>query len=91
MIILGDMNDGPGKEYFEKYLLDMDITSELLGSIYFPKNIFSTTLDPDNDYSVIFDDFVSNMPNRKILLDRILISPSLSNLVKEKSSNSWYI
>ena len=40
-----------------------------------------------NDYRVIFDDFVSNMPNRKILLDRILISPSLSNLVKESLVN----
>lgn len=87
MIILGDMNDGPGREYFEKYLLGMDITSELLGNIYFPKNIFSTTLDPDNDYSVIFDDFVSNMPERKILLDRILISPSLIDIVNESLVN----
>jgi endonuclease/exonuclease/phosphatase family metal-dependent hydrolase len=76
IVILGDMNDGPGKEYFEKFLLGMDITGELLGNVYYPKNIFRTTLDPDKDYTVIFDDFVENEPNKKILLDRILISPS---------------
>jgi endonuclease/exonuclease/phosphatase family metal-dependent hydrolase len=76
IVILGDMNDGPGKEYFEKFLLGMDITGELLGNVYYPKNIFTTTLDPEKDYTVIFDDFVENQPKKKILLDRILISPS---------------
>jgi hypothetical protein len=36
-------------------------------------------LDSENDYTVIFDDFVENEPNKKTLLDRILISPSCTN------------
>lgn len=76
-IIMGDVNDGPGREFFENYMLGMDITSELLGSTYYPDNIFSYLLDLNNDFSAVFDDYVDNVPNRKILLDRILVSPSL--------------
>ena len=74
---MGDVNDGPGREFFENYMLGMDITSELLGSTYYPDKIFSYLLDLNNDFSAVFDDYVDNVPNRKILLDRILVSPSL--------------
>jgi endonuclease/exonuclease/phosphatase family metal-dependent hydrolase len=80
-IIMGDVNDGPGREFFESFMLGMDITSELLGSTYHPENIFSYLLDLSNDYTAIFDDFVDNVPNRHVLLDRILISPSLNPYV----------
>ena len=33
-IIIGDINDGPGKEFFENYMLGMDITSEELTRKY---------------------------------------------------------
>jgi hypothetical protein len=85
---MGDVNDGPGKEYFENYMLGMDITSELLGNTYHPSNIFSHTLDLQNDYTAIFDDYVDNISNKKILLDRILVSPSLRS--KVTSSNVEY-
>jgi endonuclease/exonuclease/phosphatase family metal-dependent hydrolase len=80
-IIMGDVNDGPGRELFENYMLGMDITSELLGSTYYPNNIFSHLLDLKKDYTAIFDDYVDNVPNRKILLDRMLASPSLNPFV----------
>lgn len=53
-------------------MLGMDVTSELLGNTYHPSNIFSHTLDLEN---AIFDDYVDNISNKKILLDRILVSP----------------
>jgi hypothetical protein len=52
-----------------------------LGNTYHPENIFSYLLDLSNDYTAIFDDFVENEPNKHILLDRILISPSLNPYV----------
>ena len=38
-------------------------------------------LDLKKDYTAIFDDYVDNVPNRKILLDRMLASPSLNPFV----------
>jgi endonuclease/exonuclease/phosphatase family metal-dependent hydrolase len=81
-IIIGDINDGPGKQYFENYMLGMDITSELLGNTYYPDSIFKHLLDLNDDYSAIFNDFVEEIPNRQVLLDRILVSPSLYPSVK---------
>jgi hypothetical protein len=43
-IIMGDVNDGPGKEYFENYMLGMDITSELLWNTYHIQSEFLPTL-----------------------------------------------
>jgi endonuclease/exonuclease/phosphatase family metal-dependent hydrolase len=80
-IIMGDVNDGPGQEFFESYMLGMDITSELLGSTYLPDNIFSYFLDLKNDYTAVFDDFVDNEHDKHILLDRILTSPSLGSSI----------
>ncbi len=75
--IMGDLNDGPGKEYFEKLLLGLDITEKLLGDVYSPKNIFSLPYSLESDFTAIFDDFVENVEDKKLLLDRILISPKL--------------
>jgi len=76
-VIMGDINDGPGKEFFENYMLGMDITSELLGNPYYPETIFKHPLDLNDDFSAIFNDFVEGIPEKKVLLDRILVSPSL--------------
>jgi endonuclease/exonuclease/phosphatase family protein len=84
-IIMGDINDGPGKEFFENYMLGMDITSELLGNTYYSDSIFKHLLDLNDDFSVIFNDFVEEIPNKKVLLDRMLVSPSLYPFVKSCS------
>ena len=75
-LIIGDVNDGPGTEFFESFMLGMDITSALLGNTYYPDKIFSHLLN-DNDFTAIFDDYVDNVSNRKILLDRALVSPTI--------------
>jgi endonuclease/exonuclease/phosphatase family metal-dependent hydrolase len=78
MLVLGDMNDGPGKHYFEKFLLGLDVTQALLGDVYNPQRIFNVPSTLSNDFTAVFDDFVENIPNRRLLLDRIILSPSLT-------------
>jgi len=47
------------------------------------KHAFSERI-PDNERSTaIFDDFVDDTPNRPILLDHILVSPSLSLKIRD--------
>jgi len=81
IIVAGDFNDGPGIDYFEKYLTH-NATDILLGSTYYPslqfKHAFLDKVSADKLYTVIFDDFVDGINNRLILLDHILVSPFLA-------------
>lgn len=82
---MDDVNNGPGKELFENYMLGMDITSELLGNTYYYDTIFSHLLDLQDNFTVVLDDFVEGVLNKKVLLDRILMSPSLRPSVTSRS------
>jgi len=86
MIVTGDFNDGPGIDYFESRYLTHNITDILLGSTYKPnllfKHSFLERVSADKLYTAIFDDFVDDIDDRKILLDHILISPALSGNIQ---------
>jgi hypothetical protein len=81
IVVTGDFNDGPGVDYFEKWYLTHNVTDILLGSTYYPDLLFTHALigrvSPQELYTAIFDDFVDEIPNRRILLDHILVSPAL--------------
>ena len=82
-VVTGDFNDGPGIDYFEKRYLTHNVTDILLGTAYRPERIFAhafLTAIPENQrYTAIFDDYVDDIPNRRILLDHVLVSPALRN------------
>jgi hypothetical protein len=81
MIVLGDLNDGPGQDYFEERYLAHNVTDILLGSPYRPERLFNHAQAdvPEADrYSAVFDDFVTDEPNKRLLLDHILLSPALT-------------
>ncbi|MGY3839500.1 endonuclease/exonuclease/phosphatase family protein [Bacillus atrophaeus] len=80
-IILGDFNDGPGMDYFEKNYLTHNTTDVLVGSTYEPEFIYHHAqhdISSNLRYTSIFDDFVTGEKNKHILLDHILLSPALS-------------
>jgi endonuclease/exonuclease/phosphatase family metal-dependent hydrolase len=82
IIVLGDLNDGPGQDYFEELYLAHNVTDILVGSPYRPEQLFGhaqADVAEDLRYSAVFDDFVTNEPNRRLLLDHILLSPALIN------------
>ncbi|MBF8193568.1 endonuclease [Nonomuraea sp. K274] len=82
LIVLGDLNDGPGHDYFEEQYLAHDVTDLLLGSPYRPERLFGhaqADVAEDRRYSAVFDDFVTEETNRRVLLDHILLSPGLMN------------
>ncbi len=82
VVVTGDFNDGPGIDYFETRYLTHNVTDILLGSTYYPDWLFRHALIPnvseDKRFTAIFDDFVDNIPNRKLLLDHFLVSPALA-------------
>jgi len=81
IIILGDLNDGPGMDYFEQNYITHNTVDVLVGSAFDPELIFHHAqhdVKPQDRYTTVFDDFVTGETNRHILLDHILLSPGLS-------------
>ena len=80
IVVLGDLNDGPGLDYFEKRYLAHNVTDILLGSAYRPEQTFTHAqhdVAPALRYTAVFDDFVEGVQNKKLLLDHVLLSPGL--------------
>lgn len=80
IIVLGDLNDGPGMDYFEESYLTHNMVDILVGSAFEPELILDhaqhdvTAVDR---YTAVFDDFVTGENNKHIFLDHILLSPML--------------
>jgi hypothetical protein len=89
IFVLGDLNDGPGKEFFEYQYLFFDLISNMQGDVFFASRFLNHALFdyPDHlRWTVSFRDFVE--PNRRpeILLDHILFTQGLV-----KGSLPWHI
>jgi hypothetical protein len=82
VVVLGDFNDGPGIDYFERHYLTHNVTDILIGSTYYSDLLFKHAVIgrvPKSDlYTAIFDDFIDEIDDRPILLDHILVSPALA-------------
>lgn len=79
MMLMGDLNDGPGMDYFEENYLAHNITDILVGSVFDPESLFEHAqhdVPRANRYTAQFDDFVENVKNKKLLLDHMLLSPA---------------
>ena len=79
-LVLGDLNDGPGMDYFEEKYLTHNLTDILIGSAFVPEWIFAHAqhdMDKKERYTAVFDDFVTGEKDKHLLLDHILLSPGL--------------
>jgi hypothetical protein len=82
IFVLGDLNDGPGKEYFEERYLFFDLVANLQGDVFFASRFLNHALFDFPDplrWSVYFQDFVEPGRNPRILLDHILFTQGLVN------------
>lgn len=80
IVVLGDLNDGPGQDYFEELYLAHNVTDILVGSTFRPERLFNhaqADVAEADRYSAVFDDFVTQEPDKHLLLDHILLSPAL--------------
>lgn len=77
IMVMGDLNDGPGKEYFENLYLYFDLISNIQGDIFFARRFLNHALFDAPDelrWTVDFVDFVQPERNPHILLDHILFT-----------------
>ncbi|MHC0054184.1 endonuclease/exonuclease/phosphatase family protein [Actibacterium sp. D379-3] len=87
VIVTGDFNDGPGRDFFERSYLTHNVTDILLGSTFYPELIFGHPLigrvDTPALFTARFDDFVDNVQDRPLLLDHFVVSPALADYVRD--------
>lgn len=77
IFIVGDMNDGPGKELFEREYLFFDLISNVQGEVFFARRFLNHALfdfAEDLRWSVVFKDKVDPERSPNILLDHILFT-----------------
>lgn len=82
IIVMGDLNDGPGKEYFENNYLFFDLISNIQGDQFFARRFLDHALFYFSDelrWTCQFDDFVTEEKDKEILLDHILFTQGLGN------------
>lgn len=84
IFVLGDLNDGVGKEYFERHHMFHDLISNLQGDVFFARRflnhaLFDYMADAGEDYrwTVQFKDPWDPKRDPRILLDHILFTQSV--------------
>lgn len=82
MIVLGDLNDGPGVDFFERNYLIHNVVGVVSGNPFTPRTMLRHAFIDrelrDRNWTARFDDFVDGIPDRPLLLDHILLSPALN-------------
>lgn len=81
IIIVGDMNDGPGRDFFEDRFFGVDIVKRLRGEVTRPKLILKDPLadiSSDDSFSYITYDKIDKRIS-KPLLDHCLVSPKFTS------------
>jgi hypothetical protein len=80
IFVMGDLNDGPGKEYFEESYLFFDLLSNVQGDVFSARRFLNHALfdfPGDLRWSAFFKDFVEPDRDPRILLDHILFTQGL--------------
>ncbi|MDJ0932385.1 hypothetical protein [Breoghania sp.] len=86
IFLLGDMNYGVGREYFERKALFHDLISNLQGDVFFARRflnhaLFDYKIDADADanyrWSIYFEDAWDPGRDPRILIDHILFAQSV--------------
>jgi hypothetical protein len=81
VLLAGDLNDGPGFDFFERRYLTHSVVDLIFGSVLLPDGRLTQPLiqlGQPRPASAFFDDFVEGVQNKPLLLDHIGLSPSLS-------------
>lgn len=81
IVVLGDMNDGPGVDFFEARYLINNVVAIVAGNPFNPRRMlrhaFIDRELKERNFTARFDDFIDNIMDRPLLLDHILLSPTL--------------
>jgi endonuclease/exonuclease/phosphatase family metal-dependent hydrolase len=81
IIVVGDLNDGPGVDFFEERYLIHNVVAVVSGNPFDPRRIlrhaFIDRELKERNWTARFDDFIDEIRDRPLLLDHILLAPSV--------------
>jgi len=80
VLLVGDLNDGPGFDYFERQYLTHSVVDIAFGSVLLPDGRLTHGLiqpGQPRPASAFFDDYVEGIQNKPLLLDHMGLSPGL--------------
>ena len=81
IVVLGDLNDGPGKEVMEREYLLHDLISNLQGEVFFAQRFLNHALFDQPStlrWTAQFKDPIDPVRNDRILLDHILFTQAMT-------------
>ena len=80
IILCGDLNDGPGSDYFERNFLTHSVVDRVFGSIFHrQRQLTHVLLNGDStDYTAKFFDFIEGQ-ERELIIDHIGLSKGVVN------------
>lgn len=81
LFVSGDLNDGPGFDFFERRYLTHSVVDLIFGSVLIPEGRLThplIQLGQPRPASAFFDDFVEGIQDKPLLLDHVGLSPELS-------------
>ena len=78
VIVMGDLNDGEGADYFEENFLTHSVVDRIFGSIFRPERQLTHALFASKvtDYTAHFFDFIAE-ETRELVIDHIGLSPAI--------------
>ncbi|EDQ90319.1 uncharacterized protein MONBRDRAFT_32048 [Monosiga brevicollis MX1] len=83
LVVSGDLNAGPGMDFFERFYLMTSGLDALMGSPFNHNKMLQALLirsrfvSPASMYTAIFDDYVDGVPSKRVLIDHICVSRAL--------------
>ncbi|MEM9217318.1 MAG: hypothetical protein AAGD25_23645 [Cyanobacteria bacterium P01_F01_bin.150] len=80
ILVTGDLNDGPGADFFETNFLTHSVVDRVFGSIFYPERqlVHALFQSGSTDFTAKFFDFVVG-EDRELILDHIGISQSINH------------
>lgn len=82
ILVNGDLNDGPGFDFFERRFLTHSVVDLVFGSVLITDGRLDHPLirpGQPRPASAFFDDFVEGVNNKPLLLDHVGLSPAFSS------------
>lgn len=81
IVVVGDLNDGPGVDFFEERYLIHNVVAVVSGNPFNPRRMlrhaFIDRELKDRNWTARFDDFIDGIADRPLLLDHIPLAPSM--------------
>lgn len=81
IVVVGDLNDGPGVDFFEEHSLIHTVVAVVSGNPFNPRRMLRHAfIDRElrgRNWTARFDEYIDGIRGRPLLLDHMLLAPAM--------------